>query len=193
MLTEISRLESRGSSLVNENRIAEALADFHAALALAESIGNLELQASILTRIGSAQMFRGDHGNAATSLEKAVELFQKVKKPAEEAEAWARLAQIYTALGSYDSAATALEKSRTLANTQDSAQAEAIAEMLGAMEKMAAHGPSTAFLYSFDKKLDLLAGGRLLFDQFWPLLGDIATIAADLRRSSSTRRRQTAS
>ncbi|MDQ3281187.1 MAG: CHAT domain-containing protein [Acidobacteriota bacterium] len=176
---EALRLERHASALAGENRADEALREFAAALVLAQQAGDSQLQASILTKTGSAQLFLGDHGGAATSLEAALALYAKIDASEDEGLAWARLAQAYVAMGAYDAAGDALQKARALGQTTDDPAAKALADAFEAMKIATDDGPSTAFLWSFDAELDLLAGGRLMFDQFWPLLNDLLTIATD--------------
>jgi tetratricopeptide (TPR) repeat protein len=69
---ESSILRNRGSLLMQAGRMPEALSTLEQAEALAESVLDLGLQASILTDIGSVQMFKGDYGLAAATLERAI-------------------------------------------------------------------------------------------------------------------------
>jgi len=159
---EALRLQSRASDLVAQNREEEALHELTHALQLAREAGDPALQAAILTKTGSVQLFLGDHGAAAASLETALSLYANASDPKGEALAWGRVAQAYVAMGAYDAAAGALQKARALGHTEEDPAANAVAEAVRMMQLASQEGPSTAFLRSFDKKLDLLAGGRLM-------------------------------
>src|SRR4051794_14876681 len=134
---------------------------------------------SALMAEASAQLVRGDYGSAVVTLEKAIAAFQKLNEPTEEAKAWGRLGQTYAAIGAYRDAASAFEKGAALAGTSNSPPTRAIIDMLDASDKAAQWGPSTAFLRSFDNKLELLPGGRLWFDHFWPFLHTLTMMTAN--------------
>jgi tetratricopeptide (TPR) repeat protein len=135
------------------------------------SLEDVGRQAADLTKDASAQLFRGDVGAAAVMLEKATALYQKVKKPKEEAFAWARLTQVYLALGQYDKASDALQRARTLAGTLDDPLVQAIADSIALTAKATEYGPSSSYLWSFEKDL--------MFDQFWPFFDDLLVVSAD--------------
>ena len=58
--------------------------------------------------------------------------------------------------------------------------------MIGTVAKMEKAGPASAFLRSFDAKLDLLAGGRLMFDHFWPMFANLVAVTLDPEMATST-------
>lgn len=113
--TEAVFLKRRAEILVKAGRFAAAEMVFAEALALAETNGYFHLQVSI--HMGSAQMnhLRGRQGEAAASMEKALEALAGANQPLWEPGIWSSLASYYGILGANDSARLALERARRFA------------------------------------------------------------------------------
>ncbi|HEY6141056.1 MAG TPA: CHAT domain-containing protein [Thermoanaerobaculia bacterium] len=177
MAGDAALLRSHAAQLIHDGQVDEALTVLDEALKAAH--GDASLEAPVYTAMASAQMLRGDHGTAVATMEKAIARYATLNKPDEEANAWARLAQIYLALGAYDSAGAALEKAEALAKTGNFELPRAMIESVAISAKLAKIGPMSAFLRSFDTQLDLLDGGRLMFDQFWPMFANLIAMTLD--------------
>jgi tetratricopeptide (TPR) repeat protein len=125
------------------------------------------------------QMSRGDYGAAAVSLEKAIAVHQKSKDRAAEAAAWSRLGQVYIALGTLDRAIAAKKKAMALSGRSQDPLALAHLDAIEKTMAMQEFGPTTASIHSFGEQLELQAGGRLLFDLFWPFMLKLLFVMAD--------------
>ncbi|HEX6160024.1 MAG TPA: CHAT domain-containing protein, partial [Thermoanaerobaculia bacterium] len=173
----LSLLLDRAAMLEQADRFDDAFPVVQEALMLAGD--DADLSAPILTRLASLQMIRGDHGTAMTTLETAIEQYRTLNRPEAEAEAWAKLAQVYLAVGAFDGYLAAGAKAAALAKTEDSELTRALKEAVEQTRKAAEAGPATAFLNSFDAGVDLLDGGRIMRDQFWPMFDAIVMVSVD--------------
>ena len=139
----------------------------------------LAAETARLMDLASKQMDRGDHGAAVVTLEMAITHYQKLKKPFDESVAWTMLGQVYIAIGAQDKADAAIARGAALAGTTNDPSTTAVRDMVQKLDVAADFGPSSSFLRSFDKKLDLFPGGTMMFDHFWPFLQELAAVAAN--------------
>jgi CHAT domain-containing protein/tetratricopeptide (TPR) repeat protein len=129
---EASILQNRAALLMQAGRIPDALAILTQAESIAES-ESVSLQASVLTDIGSMQMFKGDYGLAAATLEKAIALYPFANNIRGETQAWMMLTEVYLSLAAFDDAGVFLEKACALATRSDYPPALALADAVTSM------------------------------------------------------------
>lgn len=138
----------------------------------------LAKDAARLIELASQQMNRGNNGAAVITLEKAIAIDQKLGDASAESVAWSMLGRAHLALGAYEKADAAMERSAALAGTKEAPTTTAVREMIAKLGVASDAGPSSAFLRSFDTSLDLMPDGAMMLDHFWPFLSEIVDVAA---------------
>ncbi|HEX8155018.1 MAG TPA: hypothetical protein VF698_17930, partial [Thermoanaerobaculia bacterium] len=150
---DASILEDRAFLLMQASRFTDATQLLRQAQTLAEKSGDVKMQARILTSIGSLEFFRGEYGTAPSTMERAIELYQKVKDPTGESHAWLMLSQLYLTIGASDSATISIGKARALAAKSPFAPSRAIVELVAASATLGENGPSPDFMQKLDRFL----------------------------------------
>jgi tetratricopeptide (TPR) repeat protein len=138
---EAQILEARGDLLQKAGRFDAAIAVYEEVLNLPGTKDDLWRQASIHSDLGSLHMYHGTFGTSARHLEKAIELYQRLKAPLVEAPLWILLAEVDTQLGLNENASEALANARALAKKSGFTLAAGMADVLTEAGKvMAGHG-----------------------------------------------------
>jgi CHAT domain-containing protein/Tfp pilus assembly protein PilF len=132
---ELSVLNHRAGILARGNRIAAAEQVYTKALSVAKANGDVKGQAVLLTDRSFMYLDLGRHGAAIADGERALELYASINDPLAESALMAHLAGMYLSLDASDSATSALEKVRALADKSGSQLGAALADVIAATHR----------------------------------------------------------
>jgi tetratricopeptide (TPR) repeat protein len=179
-LREISLLQERAVLLTQANRYDDALQVLDRALRIAEP-RDVCLRASILTDIGSLQMFRGNYGPAAVEIERAIEVYQSVDDPIMEGHAWTMLAEVYLGMGADDSVTHATDYAQALAEKSHFGGALKLIDLLTAYRNLMSNKGTREELARAAAALAATPEARwaAVSPEISKLLTDVATLPAN--------------
>lgn len=141
---EASVLEDRGDLLFHHHRIQEAENTLEEALRVAKEAKDRYRQATILLSLGNLSFHRGAFEVAASRLEASRAVLRELGKARLEAPTNVLLAEVYLALESDESAASALAQAREAARKDDSLSIEGLVEWFEQMARLRRGGASLA-------------------------------------------------
>ncbi|MFX1567298.1 MAG: tetratricopeptide repeat protein [Promethearchaeota archaeon] len=93
-----------GKYFQSANELEAALSKYEECLKNAQTIGNQELQAKSLTRIGNVLFFQGKYEESLDNYEKSLRIFEEIKKEEERIEPLNFIGQIYAQRGDLERA-----------------------------------------------------------------------------------------